>query len=93
MDLIYEDMQNFIQQENKKLGKKNKKSIEELSMKYINTKIIDQSMNNQEEDSEDSEENNIKNNNTIILEENFKKYQKSIQKEELETLLKESEKI
>jgi hypothetical protein len=92
MDLIYEDMQNFIQQENKKLGKKNKKSIEELSMKYINTKIIDQSMNNQEEDSEDSEENNIKNNNTIILEENFKKYQKSIQKEELETLLKEAEK-
>ena len=40
MDLVYEDIKNFIQQENKKLGKKNKKSIEELSMKYINTKSI-----------------------------------------------------
>ena len=92
MDLIYEDIKNFIQQENKKLGKKNKKSIEELSMKYINTKIIDQSMNNQEEDSEDSEENNIKNNNIIILEDNFKKFQKNIEKEELENLQKEAEK-
>ena len=92
MDLIYEDIKNFIQQENKKLGKKNKKSIEELSMKYINTKIIDQSMNNQEEDYDESEENHIKNNNIIILEDNFKKYQKNIQKDELEALQKEAEK-
>ena len=90
MDLTYHDLKNFIEQENKKLGKKNKKTTEELSMKYINTRIIEQSMNNQEEDSEDEEDDKIK--NIITFDENFKKYGKSIEKKELEELEKKAEK-
>ena len=90
LDLIYQDLKNFIASEKKKLGKKNKKNSEELTLKYINTKILEQSMNNQEEDEEEENESYIKKN--ITLEENFKYYQKNIEKNELENLKKEAEK-
>ena len=89
MDLICKDLKRFIREENKKKGKKQKKNVKELSLKYINTKIKEQSMNNQEDDSENEEKEN--NNNDIIIEDNFKKYQKDLSKEVLENLKKEAE--
>ena len=86
-DIIYEDINNFIQNENKKLGKKQKKSTDDLCQKYINTKIEEQSMNTNEEE-EDKENNN----NKIIFNENFKKYEKNIDIDELKNLEKEAEK-
>ena len=89
-DIILREIIFFIEEENKKTGKKEKKTIEELILKYISTKILEQSMNAQEEDDELDEKTKIKNN--IKLDENFKKYEKNITVTELENLKKEAEK-
>ena len=90
-DIIYEDLTDFIQNENKKLGKKQKKSFDELSKKYINTKILEQSMNTNEDDSDEDEEQN-KDDLNITFEDNFKKYEKNIDETELQNLKEEADK-
>ena len=45
MDIIMQDVKNYIESEKKRLGKKNKKTNEELTIKYINSHILEQSMN------------------------------------------------
>ena len=89
-DIILREIKMFIEEETKKLGKKEKKTAEELILKYISTKILEQSMNDQEEDDKLDEETKIK--NSIRLDENFKKYEKNISITELENLKSEAEK-
>ena len=40
MDIIMQDVKNYIESEKKRLGKKNKKTNEELTIKYINSHIL-----------------------------------------------------
>ena len=90
MDIIIKELKNYIELEKKRLGKKNKKTNEELILKYINSKILEKSMNIQEMDSEDENTNDIK--KIIYFEGRFNKCEKSIEKDELEKLKEEAEK-
>ena len=89
MDSIYKNLKDFIEETNKKLNKKHKKSAEELCLKYINTKIKEQSMNNQNDNYNEFE---VENMDKIEFDQNFQKYEKNILKSELEILQKEAEK-
>ena len=62
MDIIMQDTKNYIESEKKRLGKKNKKTNEELTIKYINSHILEQSMNIQNLDSQDVDINELKQN-------------------------------
>ena len=90
MDIIMKDVKNYIESEKKRLGKKNKKTNEELTIKYINSHILEQSMNIQNLDSQDVNINELKQN--IFLDSKFNEYGKSIERSELEKLKEEADK-
>ena len=92
MDFIFIDLKTFIQDGLKKLGKnKSEKSAEELSYKYINTRILEQSMNNSSpEDEDEMDEDKAKKN--IEIDDLFKKYENSVSKLELENLKNDADK-
>ena len=103
MDIIMQDVKNYIESEKKRLGKKNyiesekkrlgkknKKTNEELTIKYINSHILEQSMNIQNLDSQDVDLNELKQN--ISLDTKFNEYGKSIERSELEKLKEKADK-
>ena len=78
MDLIFFDLRAYLQDEIKKLSKKKQKNSEEdIIYKYIKLKILEPSMNKENED--EIEEDKMKN---LEIDENFKKYEKDITKDE-----------
>ena len=88
LDLIFFDLRAYLQDEIKKLSKKKQKNSEEdIIYKYIKLKILEPSMNKENED--EIEEDKMKN---LEIDENFKKYEKDITKDELENLKNESDK-
>ena len=90
MDIIMQDTKNYIESEKKRLGKKNKKTDEELTLRYINSQILEQSMNTHNLDSQDVDINDLKQN--IYLDMKFNEYGKSIEKSELEKLKETADK-
>ena len=90
MKLISQDLDKFIEEEEKKLGKKQKKTKKELCLKYLKTKILEQDMNEKEEENDEEKDNEIM--QEIKLKESFIKYAKNIEIKELENLVQESEK-
>jgi len=84
MDIIMQEAKTYIESEKKRLGKKNKKTNEELTLRYINSQILEQSMNIHNLDCQDVDINDLKQN--IYLDMKFNEYGKSILKSELENL-------
>ena len=85
-----QDLDKFIEEEERKMGKNVQKTKKELCLRYLKTKILEQDMN--EKDEEDSEEKDNEIMQKIKLNESFIKYAKNIEIKELENLILESEK-
>ena len=87
LSLIHKDMKEFIENENKKSSKKNKKTIDEICNKFINTKLSEQCMNNIEEI--DLAERKSK--KLVDLDDAFLENTTNLKKEEIEECIKKAE--
>ena len=86
---IYQELKNYINDENKKSNKKNKKSVADISKQFINMKLNEQSMNTLE-DNEILDDIKIK--KGVDLDESFLGNTINIKLDDLEELIKNAEK-
>ena len=86
---IHQELKDYINEENKKLNKKNKKSVADISKQFINMKLNEQSMNTLE-DNEILDDIKIK--KGVDLDESFLGNTINIKLDDLEELIKDAEK-